>query len=165
MRRVGKNSGLKLQLDAATKEDIVAVAVPDDLGYSPGRRVTAVPQPARVAEVASLLFYGGILGAAGGLVVVALDKDEESGTKGSEGYIAERAACAEKDGSLTGMCIGGIVTLAVSSAALLAGGIWWIAYARTEGLDITLADGTSARRHEEPSPRVGLGPGFVRGTF
>jgi hypothetical protein len=164
-RRVGKNSGLKLQLDAATKEDIVAVAVPDDLGYSAGRRVRAVPQTPRNSDVAAVLFYGGILGALGGAVLVALDKEEASGSQSDGTYTPERAACTAKDGGLTGMCIGGIVTVAVSGAAILAGGIWWVGYNRPEGLDITLLGGASSRRHEEPAPRVGLGPGFVVGTF
>ena len=158
-RRVGKNSGLKLQLDAAKKEDIVAVAVPDDLGYSAGRRVRAVPQAARNSVWASVVFYGGVLGVVAGLVIAAADKNGPTG--------GEQKACGQgDDGSLDNTCIAGIATMAAGGALTLIGGVWWIAYDRPEALDITLLDSGQARgQHEEPARRVGLGLGGIMGTF
>jgi hypothetical protein len=175
-RRVGKNSGYKLQLDAASKEDIVAVAVPDDLGYSPGRRVKAVPHPARNSGLASIVFYGGLLTATVGLVLVVVDK-KDSG----DGLNAPHGACEQEkiyqdsahtsegdpteDNGLSYLCMAGIGTLAVGGAATLAGGIWWLVYDRPESLDITLLDSERGSRHEDPGVRVGIGPGFLLGTF
>jgi hypothetical protein len=43
-RWVAPKSGFKVQLDADKQEDIKSIAVPADLGYSPGRTVEATPR-------------------------------------------------------------------------------------------------------------------------
>jgi hypothetical protein len=140
-RRVADKSGYKLQLDAASKDDIQVVAVPEELGYSPGRHVKGVPQPAYNNSIASVMFYGGILGAVGGLVMVG---------KG----------CKEDD---DGLCYGGIALTAGAGAIGVAGGIWWYVTHEEEALVMTLVDDESAKG--DSSVKVRVGASGLAGSF
>jgi hypothetical protein len=133
-RRVGKGSGLKLQLDADSKDDIKVVAVPEDLGYSPGRRVKAVPRPAYNNSIAAVGFYGGILAAVGGAVLALAGED---------------GGCKKEVGD--GRCIAGIALMAGGGAIGVAGGIWWYATSQEEELEMTLVKDDEARA---PHPRA-----------
>ncbi len=138
-RRVGNGSGLRLQLDAARREDIKVVAVPPDLGYSPGRRVKAVPHPASNSVLAGYGFYGGILGAVvGGAMAGASCKSDE--TTGVE-FDATRC--------YAGIGIGG-ASLVLGTVA----GIYWYKNFRVEALEMTLI--------EDESGGLQLGPGYLR---
>jgi hypothetical protein len=72
-RWVAPNSGYKVQLDADRKDDIKLVSVPDDLGYSAGRTVDAVPRPANNRQTPGLVttIVGGVL-AVGGATFTAV---------------------------------------------------------------------------------------------
>jgi hypothetical protein len=142
VRRVGKNSGLKLQLDADNKDDILVVSVPDDLGYSPGSKVRAVPQPARNSTLAAVGFYGGILGT---VVGAALLLNKDNGCTSSAGI----------DGSL---CKPGIGVTVGSGALLIAGGIAWFTYRQDEELIMTRIGDDAARRRRRPSYALELAP-------
>ena len=140
-RRVDNNSGMKLQLDANKKEDIKVVAVPNDLGYSPGRRVKAVPQPAYNNTAAAWMFYGGILATLGGAIwIAALQKE---------------GTCTDNPGD--GQCIGTYALMGGGGALALAGGIWWYTTSQDEELVMTLGDDEAAR--------ITIGPGVLTATF
>jgi hypothetical protein len=149
-RRVGPKSGMKLQLDTPKKEDIKVVAVPDDLGYSPGRRVRAVPQAADNNTVAAYLFYGGILGAIGGAVWLgALQKKMDDSERPEPGGL-----CTREPGDAS--CIGSYALLGGSGLLAIATGIWWFTTSKSEELVMTL---------EDSDAKLELGPGTLTAYF
>ncbi|MEZ4441893.1 MAG: hypothetical protein R3B72_22525 [Polyangiaceae bacterium] len=151
VRRVGDKSGLRLQRDADRKEDITVVAVPDDLGYSAGRRVRATPDmsgPSLVAPIV-LLATGGA-GLAAGLVMSALsgDSSSESGTTTSTDSTSggnEKSLCVGADDPT--LCTAGFVTMSVGGVSLLVGGVWlWVALTGDDAtLAVTLVEDAEAR--------------------
>lgn len=152
-RRVGNNSGFKLQNDADRKEDIQVVKVPDQLGYSYGRTVKGVPQPAVANNFASILFYGGItVAVVGGIFAYttcaqALDDSNTSSDKPS----------TEACGGWAGAAGGGVLIGTI-------GGIWWYSTASNEELIMTLVEEGDAK-NDYFAPKVNVAVNGVYGTF
>ncbi len=144
VRRVPNQSGFKVQLDAPRKEDIEVVAVPSDLGYSPGTNVRGVPRPGYNSNIAAAGFYLGIVGAVVGAALVA-----------------KYCAGGEQDDA---KCGAGIGVLGGGGAIGVAGGIYWYATHVKEGLEMTLI-GSETESASRPPRATILGPGYVRGWF
>lgn len=147
-RWVGPHSGYVLQLDADKSDDIKKVKVPDDIGYSPGREVKAIPYPGRNSPLAGWGVTLGGLGLVFGVVMIV------NATKGCTADLSTSANTHD-------LCTPGIIVTAASGAAAAAGLGVWLGYNRADKLDVTLQGNAASRR----GPGVGLNPFGVVGAF
>ncbi len=145
-RRVANNSGYRLQLEAEKREDIKAVAVPPDLGSSPGNHIKAVPQPAQASAAAGLIFYAGLLGTVVGVIVAApmCKKMDPSGNPDATNGEINPGKCYGTLGATAGV------------AAIGAGaGIYFFVSRKTEAVNMTLIDDRNAKVQLTPTGLVG----------
>jgi hypothetical protein len=152
-RRVGNDSGIRLQLDADRKEDIKVLELPGDLGYSAGRRVQVQPDMSPGSVVVPIITtFGGVAATGGGIAMYVVGRASGSGCSQDEVGV----------GGNSGLCYGGAVTMVTGGILALVGGIWWYNVAAgTNGgtLDITLL------KQEEAGLGLDLAPGYLTGTF
>jgi hypothetical protein len=157
-RWVPPRSGMVVALDADKSEDIVKIPVPDDLGYSAGRKVNAVPQQGRGGAWAGTAAGLGIAGVVVGALLMGNTE------KGCGNTITETDADnVSREVPNDGYCTPGIGIVVGGSVLTVAGGAVWIFYNRTEKLDLSLASPDGAARRDRPVFQ--LGPGFAQGTF
>lgn len=155
-RWVGPRSGMVVALDADRSEDIVKIPVPDDLGYSAGRKVNAVPQQGRGGAWAGTAIGIGVVGIIVGAVLMGNDE------KGC-GKTIEDPDDPNEQIPNDGLCTPGVGIVIGSSVLTVAGGVVWLFYNKTEKLDLSLASPDGNARRDRPVFQ--LGPGFVQGTF
>ena len=149
VRRVGNESGIRIQLDADRKDDIKVIPLPDDLGYSPGRRVRAVPELGGPSVLAPGITLGiGGAGIIGGAIMLGVSR----GITDTDGDGTNE--CRSSDA----LCSGGIYVLAGGGLVAIVGGLWlWAAASdpRHGTIDLTLMEGETARLELAPSGLVG----------
>lgn len=152
VRRVGSRSGIRLQLDADRKEDIKVIPLPEDLGYSPGRKVRAVPElggPSHLGPALTTAIGGVITGVGLGLFIWSEPQETEEGSDESACDVPQSAAC----NAGLGLSVAGVI-------ALLCGATWWLSVASNErhgDLELTLleSDRAGLRLDVAPSGLVG----------
>ena len=134
VRRVGDRSGLRVQLDAARKEDIQVVKVPRDLGYSPGRKVRAVPdQPA-----SNMIAPGIVLGLSAAATIAGFVMLFSSGDN-------DQGGCEDNDSE--SLCAAGATMAGVGLLGVIIGGIYFFAALGRDNepvLDISLISNDTA---------------------
>lgn len=157
-RWVPPRSGMVVALDADRSEDIVKIPVPDDLGYSAGRKVNAVPQQGRGGAWPGTAAGFGV---AGVIVGALLMGNSEKGC--GDTTPAESTGGTDPPTPDNSYCAPGIGIVIGSSVLTIAGGAVWIFYNKTEKLDLSLASPDGAARRDRPVFQ--LGPGFAQGTF
>jgi len=156
-RRVGNRAKMQVQLDAARKEDIRVFPVPDDLGYTPGRTVRAVPDHGGSNYLPSLITLGVGLGVGGGglAMLLASNPGANEAESASEDGLCDRsdngALCTV--GAL--LTVGGGITALVGVTMLLVAGN----QAPEGSLDITLLE------DEDASLRLDLRPSGLSIAF
>lgn len=156
-RWVPPHSGMVVALDADKSEDIVKIPVPDDLGYSAGRKVNAVPQQGRGGAWPGTAAGFGVAGVVVGALLMA------NSEKGCGAPTIPSETNSNEQVPNDGYCTPGIGIVIGSSVLTVVGGAVWIFYNRTEKLDLSLASPDGAARRDRPVFQ--LGPGFAQGTF
>lgn len=138
-RWVGPNSGYKLQLDAAKKDDIVVIPMPKELGYSAGRTVDARPQPSALAAPIT----GAVMAGAGYVTLLI----------GLFGWTVPTNANNNHPDTSVGipvMAVGGGL-MVIGTGLMIFAGRW------SSGIEMTLAPNAAASTRAP----VRLGPGYV----